>query len=457
MSPISIEQEILRRKVSLLFRNAKPAQAVSIFNALVLGYINAPNLGLAIEVWVAVALITAGYRIFLAHRYQRCAAQQTLFEQLDSDNWLHHARLGAGIAGAVWAAGGILCILGNQPTLQFFDAFVMAGMVAGAVPVLSADRLAFRLYAWPIVLAVALSCLNADPLHLAFSAMSVVFLIMVTRSADYINDTLSDAIRLEVKHGEVVEDLRVSNAAIAQAARNRHEFLANISHELRTPMNGVLGMTQLLELTELNAEQADYLVTLKQSGDNLMHQIERLIELASLEAKAQLQQPEMFSTLSYLSDAVNHFHSGAKAKGLTVKALPDPNMPPTLFGDHAALSRVLHLLLENAIKFTREGEISVSSRLVSTLGPKAILEFEVRDTGIGIPIDKQMSIFEAFTQGDGTATRSYAGVGIGLTIAKRLVENLGGQITVQSEVTQGTCFRVRVPFEIPAQAHPAQE
>lgn len=452
-----IDQEILRRKVALLFRNLKPGQWISLALALALGYINQPFLGTPVMVWSAIAILVAVIRLHMGYRYDRWAlANPVRPDPAALVSWLKQARLGSAASGLIFGCGGILLLVDNRASLQFFNAFLMTAMVAGAITVLAADKLSFRLFSWPLIIGAAIGCFATDLLHLIFSFMCVLFLIVVTRSADFFNDTLTESIRLEAEHAKVVEELRVSNAAIAKANRNRSEFLANISHELRTPMNGVLGMIQLLDMTNLDEEQRDYLNTLQQSGDGLLHQIERLIELASLEAKSHLSSPGIFSTANYLRDTLTQFYGRAKAKDLLLLDTTSPDFPPHLLGDDKSLSRVLHLLIENAIKFTSQGRVSVEAKLLSCEGDKANLEFIVEDTGMGIPKEKLESVFEAFTQGDGSATRGFAGVGIGLTIARRLVEMMQGKLTVESTVGKGSRFRIRLSMTVPPQGSEAE-
>jgi signal transduction histidine kinase/DNA-binding response OmpR family regulator len=260
---------------------------------------------------------------------------------------------------------------------------------------------------------------------------------------------------LEERVAERTAQLEASREEALGAARAKAAFLATMSHEIRTPLNGVVGMTTLLADTRLDTEQRDYLHTMRVSSDQLLGVINDILDFSKIESGKLELEAEPLSLRATIEEACDIAAARAREKGLELLADLGDDVPEWVLGDVTRLRQVLLNFINNAVKFTQQGQVVVSAHLRGVphntgANPSALVEFRIIDSGIGIPLDRQSALFQSFSQVDASTTRKYGGTGLGLAICKRLADLMGGEVGVTSVLGQGATFWFTAQLSITA-------
>jgi two-component system sensor histidine kinase/response regulator len=328
------------------------------------------------------------------------------------------------------------------------DAKQFERMLAGEIDHYALDKRFIRRDGEVVYTNLTVACIRAETGDVLFVMASFQDITERKKMDNDLHERIKELDEAQSAMLNMMEDLDEEKARAEEATRAKSDFLANMSHEIRTPMNAVIGMAHLALKTELTPKQEDYLSKIQSSANSLLGIINDILDFSKIEAGKLDMEAVEFDLLETLDNVANVITVKAQEKeNLEVLFSLDPQVPNFLVGDPLRLNQILVNLGNNAVKFTEQGEIVLTARVVNKRSDdKVTLQFSVRDTGIGMTAEQQANMFQAFSQADTSTTRKYGGTGLGLTISKRLVNMMGGEIWTESEAGQGTTFNFTAEF-----------
>ncbi len=275
------------------------------------------------------------------------------------------------------------------------------------------------------------------------SHMSMLFSIAIM-SNEYIDEIQEKTHKLEneiTERQEALRELQLARDAAENAGKAKDEFLTTMSHELRTPMNAIMGFTEILLMEEKKPGTVETLNIIRESGETLLHLINGILDFAEIESGHITLVDTTFSLKDVIKRVFNQYNEKAENKGLLLELKVEPTVPPSVNGDEYRVQQVISNIVDNAVKFTTGGRVRI---VCNYYNDTAVIS--VSDTGIGIPPGKQETVFSVFSQADMSATRKHEGIGLGLTIASKLTEKMGGSISLESTPGSGSTFTVKFPL-----------
>ncbi|MBM3343401.1 MAG: hypothetical protein FJY56_15030 [Betaproteobacteria bacterium] len=436
-TPHADSEKVFAEQVRLVYQ-AGPAGAIAVMVVAWLYGVVVWNVAPRRELllWEVLITLVSTTRIVLAYIRQRYAIDSHVRE------WSWALLALATATGVLWAYGGTALFPLNNPNLQLIAAFMLVGIPAGAVASFGPYALSYVCYLAGTIVPFALVTYWRGGDYMGWLLFaSAVFMAFLIRVALWIEKTLKDNIlqRLALEH--MADGLAQSRDAAQAADRAKTSFLANMNHEVRTPLNAMIGMNELLLMSPLSAEQRQQAQAVHDASYSLLGMFDSVLDMSRIEAGALDLHEERFDPHAVVQRLEHLYRPVARRKNLDFTVAMAPDAPHAVIGDPVRWRQVLGILLDNALKFTDSGSVSVVIEVrMDSAANLCALRAEVIDTGIGISREDQYRLFQRFSQIDASNTRRHGGMGAGLGIASDLAKLMGGAVGVTSEPGKGSRF-----------------
>lgn len=413
---------------------------------------------LTLVLWVTCIFAILGGRGYRAWKVMQMEDVGTGHKKL---YWWHFALVSG--CGLAWSLGYLASMPHLDTAHRAIVVMVLSALCSGAVVTLSARAITFLGFAIAILAPACVGlALQPTALERVLAGLCVAAFVFAMAGSKKARILLWSHLLQQYRNEDAVRDLAAAKVSMAEALQKseaanqaKREFLTNMSHEVRTPMNGILGTAELLGQGKLADDQRSLLELLQSSGKDLLAILDDVLDLSKIEADRFEFVKENFELAEVLDEVACLHWITAQEKGLQFIYDAPLDIPSKAVGDPVRLKQLIHNLLDNAVKFTSRGAISLKARMKQGGPSGALLVLEVRDQGKGIPQDQIEAIFQSFTQADGSTTRVHGGTGLGLTITRRLVDLMDGRIEVDSQTDVGTAFHIEIPVRIEEDLRPA--
>lgn len=396
-----------------------------------------------LSVWLGVMLLLFFYR-FITHYFKLYSTESKL--SLDKYVIRRWYLISVFLTGAGWGITSTLMFPINELN-QIVLAFILVGVSASGVAYSSVAWVYYGFVGCVLLpLMVRLFYVGGE-VYYALSAMTGFFLMVMIMAVHRMYISSVAELNLSYKNEELIAELKKEKDKAEKMSQAKGEFLANMSHEIRTPMNGVIGTLQLLEDTDLDPDQKEFVSTAHKSADALLAILNDILDISKIEAGKLRFENIAFNLTQVIKDIVVLYSLKSEQHGVALVQSIDESLPEVVLGDPTRLRQIIVNLVSNALKFTQQGEVKVSVDVLSKNTENVELKISVSDTGIGISEQAQETLFNAFTQADGSTTRKYGGTGLGLAIVGQLVEMMQGELGVDSVEGEGSTFWVVLKFQ----------